>query len=352
MSIFAHRAFDQHEGVYFWHRPELQLSAIIAIHSTTLGPAAGGCRSWHYQNDDEAIEDVLRLAQGMSYKNAMAGLALGGGKAVILRGRESLTAAQMQSFGEFVDSLGGRYITAEDVGLSVALMREVASVTSYVAGLPVADGAAGGDPSPKTAYGAFVGIKAAVAERLGRDSVAGLTVAVQGVGNVGSHLCDYLADAGCKLKISDVDESRVRAVAERTQAEIVALDQIVTADCDVLAPCALGAIINADTVGAIQAPVVAGAANNQLATEQDGRALTERNVLYCPDYVINAGGIINVAYEYEQRGDEQEVIAKVEEIGPRLTAIFDTAQQRDLPTNIVADQMAAAKIGRTTGAAS
>ncbi len=346
MSIFEHSAFDDHEQISFWHRPELGLSAIVAIHSTALGPAAGGCRSWHYASDEAAIRDVLRLSRGMSYKNAMAGLALGGGKAVILRGEKKLDSAQMRSFGEFVNTFGGRYITAEDVGMSVALMRDVAEVSAHVAGLPVAAGEAGGDPSPKTAYGTYVGIKAAVHERLQSNDLKGLTVAVQGVGNVGMHLCAYLHDAGCHLKVADVDEARVATAVERYGAEAVALDAIVTLDCDVLAPCALGGVIDQDNVGAIQASVIAGAANNQLATDAEGQALAARGILYCPDYVINAGGIINVAYEYENRGSEAEVLAKVEEIGPRLQNIFADANRLSLSTNAVADKMAVQLIGR------
>lgn len=347
MSVFSNPSFDDHEGVYFCSAPDSGLMAIIAIHSTKLGPAAGGCRAWQYLNEQAALTDVLRLSRGMSFKNAMAGLSLGGGKAVIMKTSEPLDSATMREFGEFVESLGGRYITAEDVGLSVELMREVATTTTYVAGLPPqSDGAAGGDPSPKTAYGVFVGIQAAVAERLGRESLEGLTVAVQGVGNVGGHLCRYLHEAGCELKVSDVNDGRAQRWHNELGAEVISGDAILRAQCDVFAPCALGGILTAESIAALPALIVAGAANNQLATDSDGQRLLERGILYCPDYVINAGGIINVAYEYDKIGNDAQVMSKVAEIGDRLQSIFSAASERGQPTNIVADQMAISLIGR------
>lgn len=347
MTVFSNPSLDDHEGIYFCSAPDSGLMAIVAIHSTALGPAAGGCRAWQYLNEKAALTDVLRLSRGMSFKNAMAGLSLGGGKAVIMKNGDPLSPATMRRFGEFVESLGGRYITAEDVGLSVDLMREVASATNYVAGLPPQSaGAAGGDPSPKTAYGAFVGIQAAVAERLGRDNLAGLTVAVQGVGNVGGHLCRYLHDAGCKLKIADVDNERLQGISNELGAEIISGEHILRTKCDVFAPCALGGILTEASIATLPAQVVAGAANNQLATDGDGQRLLERGILYCPDYVINAGGIINVAYEYDKIGDDAEVMSKIAEIGARLQSIFSAATTRGLPTNVVADQMALKLIGR------
>lgn len=346
MSVFENSEFDQHEQVRFWYDAASGLRAIIAIHSRARGAAAGGCRAWHYTSDEAALTDVLRLSRGMSYKNAMAGLKLGGGKAVILKGEgEALTPESMQSFGRFVDSFQGSYVTAEDVGMSVEWMQTVASVTPYVAGLPPKEGEAGGDPSPKTAYGTFRGMEAAVRHRLGRESLQGLRVAVQGVGNVGFHLCRYLHEAGCSLVVADVNEARLDDAAREFDATIASLDSILFQDVDVVSPCALGAILSAESIPAIQAKVIAGAANNQLATDADGRLLVERGILYCPDYVINAGGIINVACEYEGNFTNSDVVSLVEKIGPRLSEIFRVSEERGQPTNEVADAMARSLIG-------
>ncbi len=341
MSVFDDSAFDDHERVLFCRDAASGLSAIIAIHSTALGPAAGGCRVWRYASEQDAIHDVLRLSQGMSYKNAMAGLAFGGGKAVILKGADfTPDDALFEKFGDFVDSLGGRYITAEDVGMSVAIMEVVARRTRYVTGLAMKEGHAGGDPSPKTAWGVFKGIAAAVRHKLGRDDLAGLTVAVQGVGNVGYQLCRYLSEAGAKLVVADIDEKRVAAACEEFGAEAAGLDEILFQPVDVLAPCALGAILNERSIPKIRARVVAGSANNQLETAADGRRLADAGILYAPDYVINAGGIINVAAEYYGTADDAAVIAQVEAIGPKLTAIFEEAARTGRPTNAIADEQA------------
>ncbi len=339
--MFDNPAFDEHERVLFCRDPETGLSAIIAIHSTALGPAAGGVRQWSYASDEAAIYDVLRLSQGMSYKNAMAGLRFGGGKAVIVEhdGFASSDALYAR-FGEFVDTLNGAYITAEDVGMTPAIMQTIATRTRYVTGLPAADGKAGGDPSPKTARGVMCGIGAAVRHRLGRDGVNGLRVAVQGVGNVGYNLCKELAQSGARLFVADIDRDRVQRACEDFGAEAVELDDVLFMDVDVVAPCALGAVLNRGSIPRLRAKVVAGGANNQLETADDGRRLADAGILYAPDYVINGGGIINVACEYYGDVDDAGVMALVEEIGPRLTGIFREADQRGEPTNIVADAQA------------
>lgn len=341
LSVFSSPAFDDHERVLFCRDPDTGLAAIIAIHSTALGPAAGGTRMWHYASDDDAIYDVLRLSQGMSYKNAMAGLAFGGGKAVIMKSADrEPNDALFARFGEFVDTLGGDYITAEDVGMTPAIMQTIATRTRYVTGLPAEGGKAGGDPSPKTALGVFRGIEAAAAFKLDRPTVEGLTVAVQGVGNVGYHLCRLLHAAGARLLVADIDEQKVRRACDEFGAEAGDLDDILYAEADVVAPCALGAVLTAESIPKLSAKIVAGGANNQLETPGDGHRLADAGVLYAPDYVINGGGIINVACEYYGDVDDDGVNALVEKIGPRLAGIFEEAASRGLPTNVVADELA------------
>ncbi|HWM30032.1 MAG TPA: Glu/Leu/Phe/Val dehydrogenase dimerization domain-containing protein [Woeseiaceae bacterium] len=342
MAVFEDSAFDDHERVVFCRDAASGLKAIIAIHSTALGPAAGGCRLWHYESDDAALHDVLRLSQGMSYKNAMAGLTFGGGKAVILKTKDFAgTDALYEKFGDFVEKLNGSYITAEDVGMSVAIMQTIARRTRFVSGLPKKSGHAGGDPSPKTAFGVFKGIEAAVQFKLSRDSVKGLTVAVQGVGNVGYNLCRDLTEAGAKLVVADIDPGRVKAACDEFGAKAVGLEDILFQKVDVLSPCALGAILNERTIPRLQASIVAGAANNQLEILADGQRLSDAGILYAPDYVINGGGIINVAMEYHGAStDDDEVMAQVAAIGPRLTQIFAEAASSGRPTNVIADEQA------------
>ncbi len=345
MAAFDEPAFDAHERVVFCHDAATGLKAIIAIHSTALGPAAGGCRLWSYATDDEALHDVLRLSQGMSYKNAMAGLAFGGGKAVIIKTPDFKgTDALFERFGDFVEELGGDYITAEDVGVSVAIMETIAHRTHFVSGLPPKGGHAGGDPSPKTAFGVFKGIEAAAKFKLGRDDLSGLTVAVQGVGNVGYYLCEFLAKAGAKLIVADIDAGRVKRAREDFGATAVGIDEILEQKADILAPCALGAILTATTIPKLKVSIVAGGANNQLETNEDGKRLADAGILYAPDYVINGGGIINVASEYFDDMDNAQVLEKVAEIGPRLTGIFEKSAASGKPTNEIADAMARAII--------
>ncbi|TJY62925.1 Glu/Leu/Phe/Val dehydrogenase [Sinimarinibacterium sp. CAU 1509] len=346
MSVFDSPAFDAHEGVHCFHDAESGLRAIIAVHSTALGPAAGGCRLWSYASADAAMTDALRLSRGMSYKNAVAGLPLGGGKAVILRDPQRVpTPALFEAFGRVVDQLGGRYVTAEDVGVSVADMEAVARRTRHVCGLSQRDdGSAGGDPSPKTAYGVFCGIRAAVRAQLGRDDVAGLRIAVQGLGHVGWHLCELLHAAGARLVVADLNAQTVERARAQFGAETLGVDRILFAPVDVLAPCALGAILNAESIPQLQTRIVAGAANNQLATDADGERLRERGILYAPDYVINAGGIINAGAEYLQSMDEAAVMAKVAGIEQSLLDIFDRANELGVPTHRIADELARRRI--------
>jgi leucine dehydrogenase len=341
MPVFDHPDFDQHESLHFVQDPKSGLKAIIAIHSTALGPAAGGCRRWQYASDADALTDALRLSRGMTYKNAVAGLEFGGGKSVILADDNAPKSPELfHAFGRVVESLGGKYITAEDVGCSVEDMRQVNEVTGYVSGLPRSGGNAGGDPSPLTALGVFLGIEAAVESRLGADSLKGIRVAVQGVGHVGLHLCRLLHEAGAILTVSDVNRENLKLAKNELPVTEIAPANLLYADVDVLAPCALGNILTSQTIPKLKASIVAGAANNQLATEADGARLADRNILYAPDYVINAGGIINVAREYYGGSSEEEVRTEIGGIPERLKLIFDEAKTSKQPTNIIADELA------------
>lgn len=340
MTIFSNPDFDDHEAVHaFCHRPS-GLVGFVAIHSTALGPAFGGCRMWAYDAEAAALGDALRLSRGMSYKNALAGLAYGGGKAVIIAdSRTAKSQALFEAFGDVVASLNGRYVTAEDVGITVDDMRIVGRRTGYVSGIGTG-GAGGGDPSPMTALGVFEGLRAAVAFALQRDSLEGLRVAVQGVGNVGYNLCRLLHGAGARLVVADVHAPSAQRAAAEFGASVVAPEAILVQDVDVLAPCALGGVLGEETIPDIKAAVVAGAANNQLACARDGERLMARGIAYAPDYVVNSGGIIAVAAEYEGGRPERQVRARVETIHARTLAIFERARAEGRPTSAVADQMA------------
>jgi len=348
MAPWDYPDFDDHEGVHFFRDAATGLSAIIAIHSSKLGPAAGGCRYWTYAQSSEAITDALRLSRGMSYKNAMAGLPMGGGKAVILANPATpKTPELLAAFGRAVESLGGRYVTAEDVGISDADMVQISGQTRHVSGLPVSGaGDAGGDPGPFTAMGVYLGVKAAVKRGLQRDDMRGVHVAIQGVGSVGGGLARLLANDGAKLTLADVDVERAKALAAELGADAVAADSILGIAADVVSPCALGAILTADTIAALRTPIVAGGANNQLATPEDGWRLHARGIVYAPDYVINAGGIINVGLEYLGHGDRAEVESRIAEIPGRLDTIWDETAASGEPSSIVADRMAQRLIGR------
>jgi leucine dehydrogenase len=318
--------------------PQTGLVAVIAVHSAALGPAAGGCRFWRYPDKDRMIADAARLAKGMSYKNALAGLPFGGGKAVIQRpDGEFDRAALFAAFGDAVAALGGAYITAEDVGTSIADMQAIRSRTRFVAGLESAAGIAGGDPSPWTALGIFEGMMAAAGMR--GISLCGATVAVQGVGNVGGRLCRLLAEEGAALIVADIDEVRAATVARELGGRQVGIDEILEAEAEILAPCALGGALNDRTIPRLRAEVICGGANNQLEQERHGELLRERGCLYAPDYVVNAGGIINVSAEY--LGEScREVEGRVRQIAPRLLQILRRAEETGLPSNRVADDLA------------
>jgi leucine dehydrogenase len=348
MDIFGMRDFDDHELVVFGRDAKTGLRAIAAVHSTTLGPAAGGCRMWPYPSTNEALTDVLRLSRGMSYKNALAGVPFGGGKAVIIGDSQSgKTPELLEAYGRFVESLGGRYVTAEDVGTTIADMELVARGTRHVSGLRRHNGGAGGDPGPKTALGVFLGIQAAVRFRLGRSDLEGLSVAVQGVGGVGYHLCRLLAAEGARLRVADVRYSAAKRVHDELGAVAVPPECILSEDVDVLSPCALGAVLNSRTIPQLRARVVAGAANNQLAEERDGLALQLAGITYAPDYVINAGGIISVAREYLGNTTEAQVIAEIHGIPARLAEIFERSRREKQPTSAIADAVARERIGRS-----
>jgi leucine dehydrogenase len=341
MSVFDHTEFDEHESLHFFSDASTGLQAIVAIHSTVLGPAAGGCRRWTYASDAEAVTDALRLSRGMTYKNAVAELRFGGGKAVILAQDTAPKSPELlAAFGRAIDSLSGRYVTAEDVGMSVDDMRHVQQQTQYVSGLPQSGQSAGGDPSPWTALGVHLGIEAAVQARLGSDTLEGLTVAVQGVGHVGAHLCQLLHDSGARVLVADVNADHLNDVSSKLPVEIVAPSEILFSDADVLAPCALGNILTPASIPQIKAKVIAGAANNQLSTPADGALLAARDILYAPDYVINAGGIVSVSHEYYGGSSEDKVRLDVEKIPARLQKIFLDARETGRPTNDLADELA------------
>ena len=339
--------FDAHEGVHFFSNPASGLRAVIAIHSTHLGPAAGGTRFWHYADANDAVTDALRLSRGMSFKNAMAGLPVGGGKGVILAdANRTKTPEMLAAFGRAIESLGGRYITAEDVGMGEADLVAIGEETRHVSGLPVGEGHAGGDPGPSTAMGVFLGVKAAIRRALGKDNANGVHVAVQGVGSVGGGLARLLAAEGAKLTVADVDQARAEALAAELGASVVDAGQILSVEADVVSPCALGAILTAESIGRLNTPVVAGGANNQLATPEDGDRLHARGILYAPDYVINAGGIINVTLEYLGQGDRAEVQARLQRIPGRLETIWAESASTGETAAGVADRMAMKLIGR------
>lgn len=318
------------------------LAAIVAIHDSRLGPALGGCRFISYPHEELALVDALRLARGMTYKAAITGLAHGGGKSVIMRPQRAFDRkALFTKFGEFVEQLGGRYITAEDSGTSVADMETIREQTRHVTGL----GAKSGDPSPYTALGVRRGIEATVKHALGRDSLDGLKVAVQGVGHVGYYLAKELHQLGAKLIVTDTDETRIARCKTEFQAEVVGLDEIFSVACDVFAPCALGAILHDGTIPQLKCKIVAGASNNQLAEPRHGDALMARGILYAPDYAINAGGLVNVAQEYSGY-DEPKARARVMAIYDTILEVSERSTKTTTPTYKVADQMVEEKLAR------
>ncbi|ENO79570.1 Glu/Leu/Phe/Val dehydrogenase dimerization domain-containing protein [Thauera sp. 63] len=349
MAVFSLSDFADHEQVVFVSDDKSGLKAIIAVHNSNLGPALGGCRMWPYASEEEAIRDVLRLSRGMTYKSAMANLKLGGGKSVIIGNpRTQKTPELLAAFARALEQLNGRYIAAEDSGTSVADMKYMTQFTRHVAGIhdkPSDAGTRSGDPSPATAYGTFIGIKAAVKERLGRDSLEGLRVAVQGVGNVGFDLARQLKAAGAQLWVTDIHREPLAQAGKELGATVVAPEEVFGLDVDVFAPCALGAILNDSTIPQLKAKVVAGAANNQLAEARHGAELMKRGILYAPDYVINAGGIIDVYHE-RIGFDRAALIKHIEGIEDNLMEIFERARKEERPTGEVADAIAEERFKR------
>jgi len=342
LEIFDYMQKYNYEQLVLCHDEASGLRAIIAIHDTTLGPALGGCRMWTYSSEDEAIEDALRLARGMTYKNAAAGLNLGGAKAVVIGDpRKDKSEALFRALGRYVETLGGRYITAEDVGTTIEDMEYIRMETKYVAGL----GEGSGDPSPITALGVFHGIRAACKEVFGTDDVAGRKVAIQGIGNVGYNLAKYLKKAGAELIVTDIFEDNVNKAVKELGAKAVKPDEIIGVECDIFSPCALGAIINDETIDKLKCKAVAGSANNQLKEDRHGDMLEQKGILYVPDYIINAGGVINVAAELEPGGYVREkAVKKVEALYNAVLEVIEIAKKENIPTYKAADRLAENRI--------
>jgi leucine dehydrogenase len=334
----------EHEQVVICNDPHSKLKAIIAIHNTTLGPALGGTRMWNYVSDDDAMIDALRLSRGMTYKAAISGLNLGGGKAVIIGDPSLKSEALWRRYGKFVNSLNGKYITAEDVNTSAADMEFIHLETKHVTGIPEYMGGSG-DPSPFTAYGVFVGMKACAKKHWGNDDLSAKSVLVQGVGHVGQYLVGHLVEAGAKVFITDINETRIKETTDKFKVEFVAPDKMLDMDLDIYAPCALGATINDDTMKKLRCPIIAGAANNQLAVEKvHGPQLIEKGILYAPDFLINAGGLVNVAAEAGGAYNREKVTKDVEKIYDRILDIFTLSENEKITTQEAAMRIAQKRI--------
>lgn len=343
MEIFTYMEKYDYEQLLFCQDKQSGLKAIIAIHDTTLGPALGGTRMWTYESEEEAIEDALRLAKGMTYKNAAAGLNLGGGKTVIIGDpRKDKNEAMFRAFGRFIQGLNGRYITAEDVGTTVYDMDLIHQETNFVTGISPEYGSSG-NPSPVTAYGVYKGMKASAKEAFGTDSLEGKKVAIQGVGNVAFKLCEYLNEEGTELIVTDINEDAVKRAVDAFGAKAVDPDDIYDADMDIYAPCALGATLNDDTLPRLKARVIAGSANNQLKDTRHGDILHEKGIVYAPDYVINCGGVINVADELIGYNRER-AMKRVETIYDSLLRVFEISKRDSIPSYVAADRMAEERI--------
>jgi leucine dehydrogenase len=344
MAIFEHIEQHDHEQVVFCSDKQAGLRAIIAVHNTNLGPALGGTRMWTYPSDEDALTDVLRLSRGMTYKASVAGLNLGGGKAVILGDpNKDKTEAMFRAFGRFVEGLAGRYITAEDVGTDVRDMEFVRMETKYVTGIDRALGGSG-DPSPVTAFGVYVGIKASMKELTGNDSLTGKKVAVQGAGHVAAYVCEHLAKEGAKIFVSDIYPEKANRVAERIKAEIVSPEKIIDVDADIFCPCALGAIVNDETIPKFKFKIIAGGANNQLKEEKKhGQMLIDKGIMYAPDYAINAGGLINVYNELEGYSQER-ALKQAEGIYDTLLTIYGISKRDKVPTYEASNRLAEHRI--------
>lgn len=344
-SVFDQIEAMEHEQLVMCYDKATGLKAIVAVHNTTLGPALGGTRMWQYKNEEEAVTDVLRLSRGMTFKNAISGLNHGGGKAVIIGdARTQKTEAYMRRFGRFVEGLSGRYVTAEDVNIRTSDIEYIAMETNFVAGLPEIMGG-GGDPSPVTAYSTYLGMKAAAKKAWGNDSLKGKKILVQGVGQVGTYLVERLRHEDAKVYISDINEERLQQVANRFGAEVVMGDAIYDLDIDIYSPCALGASLNDNTIPRLKCQIVAGAANNQLKDEKKhGLMLMERGILYAPDFLINSGGVINVAAEYEGNYKRERAYQKAEKVYDICLNILNEAELKNIGPQEAAMQMALKRI--------
>ena len=338
LSVFSQPEFDNHEQVVFASDEATGLRAIIAVHNTNCGPAVGGCRFWNYDNDEQALIDVLRLSKGMTYKNALAGLNFGGGKAVIIGDPKKLKSeALFRAFGKKLNNLNGTYYSAEDVNITTGDIMQAYKETDYVVGLE----GKSGNPAPFTAYGTYLGIKASVKHKLGLDSLEGLTFAIQGLGSVGMYLCERLHAEKANLIVTDINAEAIDKAITQYGAKAVGLDDIYAVDADVYVPCALGATINDKTIPLLNVKIVAGCANNQLELPRHGQALKDNGILYAPDYAINAGGIINIFFEQDPDGySADKANRKVEEIYDTLIEIFERSDRENKPTHEVADLLA------------
>ncbi len=343
--VIAQMSLHNHEQVVFCNDNETGLKAIVAIHNTVLGPSLGGTRMWAYKNEMEALTDALRLSRGMTYKSAVAGLNLGGGKAVIIGdSKTQKNEALMRRFGKFINSLSGKYITAEDVGISTKDMEYIKMETDFVSGLPENMGGSG-DPSPVTAYGVYLAMKASANEKWGNDSLAGKKVVVQGIGHVGESLVSYLVKDGAKVFINDINQERLAVVAKETGASVIDSGKLYDLDMDIYAPCALGATVNTDTLNRLKCSIICGSANNQLSDENiHGNMVIEKGILYAPDFVANAGGIINVYYELEGGYNRERALAHAEKIYQTTLNIFKTAKEQNIPTYMAANRLAEKRI--------
>ncbi len=344
--VFGNSSFADHEQIIYCHDKGTGLKAIIAIHDTTLGPALGGTRMWNYRSEAEALNDVLRLSRGMTYKAAISGLKLGGGKAVIF-GDSKLdkTEAMFVKYGEFIERLNGKYITAEDVGTTTSDMVNVRKATKHVTGLPESMGG-GGDPSPVTAYGVFMGMKAAAKQRYGSDDLNGKRIAIQGVGHVGENLVRLVSEQGAKVFITDINQDHLKAISDKYKAEIVSLEGIYDLEMDIYAPCALGATLNTENINRLKCSVISGAANNQLADENiHGPMLAQKGILYAPDFLINAGGLINV-YSELNGYDRKVALQHTENIYSTTLEIFKKASEENITTLAAAKKIAEERIDK------
>ena len=343
-TIFGQITEMDHEQLVICHDQATGLKALIGVHNTVLGPALGGTRMWPYSSEEEAITDVLRLSRGMTFKNALAGLNLGGGKAVIIGDPKLKNEAFLRRFGRFIESLGGRYVTAEDVNMKTSDMVHIAMETRYVTGLPQIKGGAG-DPSPVTAFGVYMGMKAASKKAFGTDSLHGKKIGVQGVGQVGKYLINYLVKEGAELLITDIFEDKLKEIANATGATVVDANVIYDLPLDIYAPCALGSTINDQTIDRLKCKVIAGGANNQLKDEaKHGKMLIEKGITYAPDFLINAGGVINVGAEFYGNYEEKAVYAQTEKIYDTCLSILNKSEKENVPAQQVAIEAAKSRI--------